>query len=130
MSILGDIIHDGVSLSMNILTCISHGNTVSNDFTLNGIATSQAGQYTCNATLSGSITDSIIITVQSKQCILEFNTLYITCSLVPTPTPFISSNSSSLIAGTPFNLSCDYTLSTLVDTNITATATGLSMTQQ
>ena len=44
------------------------------------------------------------------------------CSLVPTLTPFIS-NSSAPIAGTPFNLSCDYTLSTLVDTNITATAT-------
>ena len=50
-------------------------------------------------------------------------TLHITCSLVPTPTPFISSNSSSLIYGTPLNLSCDYTLSTSVDTDITATAT-------
>ena len=53
---------------------------------------------------------------------VQYFKLNITCSLVPTLTPFIS-NSSAPIAGTPFNLSCDYTLSTLVDTNITATAT-------
>ena len=47
--------------------------------------------------------------------------IIITCSLVPTLTPFIG-NSSAPIAGTPFNLSCDYTLSTLVDTDIIATA--------
>ena len=53
---------------------------------------------------------------------VQYIKLNITCSLVPTLTPFIS-NSSAPIAGNLFNLSCDYTLSTLVDTNITATAT-------
>ena len=61
---------------------------------------------------------SDVIYVCSIHC-----TLHITCSLAPTPTPFINSNSSSLIAGTPLNLSCDYNLSTSVDTNIIATAT-------
>ena len=48
--------------------------------------------------------------------------LHITYSLVPTPTPFISTDSSS-IAGTSLNLSCDYTLSISVDTDITTSAT-------
>ena len=45
---------------------MTNGQTVSNDLILNDITTSQAGQYTCNATLSGYITESIIINVQSK----------------------------------------------------------------
>ena len=42
------------------------GQTVSSDLTLSEISTSQAGQYTCTATLSGSISTSTTITVQSK----------------------------------------------------------------
>ena len=42
------------------------GQTVSSDLTLSEISTSQAGQYTCTATLSGSNTTSTTITVQSK----------------------------------------------------------------
>ena len=42
------------------------GGTVSSDLTLSEISTSQAGQYTCTATLSGSISTSTTITVQSK----------------------------------------------------------------
>ena len=41
-------------------------NMVSSDLTLSEIATSQAGQYTCTATLSGSVSTSVTITVQSK----------------------------------------------------------------
>ena len=59
------------------VTSMTNGQTVSNDLTLDGITTSQAGEYTCTATLSGYITDSIIITVQSKYYSV-FNTLYIT----------------------------------------------------
>ena len=59
------------------VTSMTNGHTVSSDLTLDGISTSQAGQYTCTATLSGSITDSITITVQSKYYSV-FNTLYIT----------------------------------------------------
>ena len=47
------------------------------------------------------------------------NTTY---SLVATPTPFISTDSSP-IAGTSLILSCDYTLSITVDTDITTSAT-------
>ena len=52
----------------------------------------------------------------------DYISLSIQYSLVPTPAPFIS-NSSPLIAGTLLNLSCDYTLSISVDTDIIATAT-------
>ena len=45
---------------------MTNGQTVSSDLILTAITTSQAGQYNCTATLSGSITESIIITVQSK----------------------------------------------------------------
>ena len=48
------------------------GQTVSSDLTLSEISTSQAGQYTCTATLSGSISTSTTITVQSK-----YNVMYI-----------------------------------------------------
>ena len=48
--------------------------------------------------------------------------LHITCSIVPTLTPFISTDSSP-IAGIPLILSCDYTLSISVDTDITTSAT-------
>ena len=47
--------------------------------------------------------------------------LHITCSIVPTLTPFISTDSSP-IAGTSLILSCDYTLSISVDTDITTSA--------
>ena len=45
---------------------LTNGQTVSSDLILTAITTSQAGQYNCTATLSGSITESINITVQSK----------------------------------------------------------------
>ena len=45
----------------------------------------------------------------------------LTLHAVPTPTPFISA-SSSLVAGAPLNLTCDYTLSPSVDTNVTASS--------
>ena len=46
---------------------ITDGQTVSSDLILTAIASSQAGQYTCTATLSVyTYNDSTIITVQSK----------------------------------------------------------------
>ena len=54
----------GVSLTPD--DSMTNGQTVSNDLILNDVTTSQAGQYTCNATLSRYITESIIINVQSK----------------------------------------------------------------
>ena len=42
------------------------GQMVSSDLTLSEIATSQAGLYTCTATLIGSNSTSVIITVESK----------------------------------------------------------------
>ena len=47
-------------------TPTTSGGTVFSDLTLSEISTSQAGQYTCTATLSGSITTSTTITVQSE----------------------------------------------------------------
>ena len=47
---------------------MTDGQIVSSDLILTAITTSQAGQYNCTVTLelSGSITESIIVTVQSK----------------------------------------------------------------
>ena len=43
------------------------GQEVSSVLTLSAIATSQAGQYSCNATISGSnVTTTLTVTVQSK----------------------------------------------------------------
>ena len=58
------------------------GQIVSSDLTLSEIATSQAGQYTCIATLIGSVMTimihaSVIITVQSKLLVVVFRMLNI-----------------------------------------------------
>ena len=45
---------------------MTSGQTVSSDLPLNEITTSQAGQYTCTATLRGSINTSTTITVESE----------------------------------------------------------------
>ena len=50
------------------------GQTVSSDLTLSEISTSQAGQYTCTATLSGASSGTINILVQS-----EFVCIVYTC---------------------------------------------------
>ena len=97
------------------------GQTVSSDLTLSEISTSQAGQYTCTATLYSSITRSTIITVQSKLptaddppcCMWTYPAL----SPVPVPTPSISV-STAPTAGAPLTLTCDYTLSPSVDTTV------------
>ena len=73
--------------------------------------------------LSVDTSQTLSLSLFKVSNVFKSSTLHITCSLVPTPTLFINSNSSSLIAGTPFNLSCDYTLSTSVNTDIIATAT-------
>ena len=99
---------------------MTSGQTVSSDLPLNEITTSQAGQYTCTATLSRSITNSTTITVESEfsgalsSMILPLPTLS-----VPAPTPEITANVTGTVsAGAPFNLTCDYTLSPSVDTDI------------
>ena len=105
-----------------------NGQTVSSDLILTAITTSQAGQYTCAATLSGyTYSDSTDITVQSKfNKLLIVNDDYNNLSTIPVsvPTPMIIANvTGTVYAGTQLTLSCDYTLSISVDTDITTSAT-------
>ena len=60
---------------------MTSGQTVSSDLPLNEITTSQAGQYTCTATLSGSITTTITITVQSMCRINSHDLIVTNCAL-------------------------------------------------
>ena len=57
---------EGPGLSSTPADPTTSGQMVSSDLTLSEIATSQAGQYTCTASLSGSVNISVIINVQSK----------------------------------------------------------------
>ena len=101
---------------------------------LKEIKTSQAGQYNCTATVIGSKTDSTYIVVQSKcpyivmMCVLTklmFTPFYhnYILYLVPSPKPSINYDKYSPVAGTLYVLTCNYTLSSFVDTDITASAT-------
>ena len=99
------------------------GGMVSSDLILSEISTSQAGLYTCTATLSGSInTSTIIITVQSEfstSC-REIDYYYVSILshyIVPAPTSFITVNSDNRTAGTTLNLTCDYNQTSL-DTSV------------
>ena len=101
------------------------GLTVSSDLPLNEITTSQAGQYTCTATLRGSINTSTTITVESEfsralsSMILPLPTLS-----VPAPTPEITASVTGTVsAGAPLNLTCDYTLSPSVDSEVVTAMT-------
>ena len=47
-------------------TPANNGELISSIITISEIKTSQAGQYTCTATLGGSVSTSVNITVQSK----------------------------------------------------------------
>ena len=53
------------------------GQEMSSVLTLSAIATSQAGQYSCTATLNGSVSTNLTVTVQSKftviNCLLRVN---------------------------------------------------------
>ncbi|CAI8025893.1 Receptor-type tyrosine-protein phosphatase delta [Geodia barretti] len=77
----------------------SSGRMVSSTLVLHEVATSQAGLYTCTASLRGTINTSTTLIVQ-----------------ISTPTPSISH--SVLIAGTESNLSCDYSLGAYVDSHV------------
>ena len=57
---------EGPGVSSMPADSTTSGNMVSSDLTLSEIATSQAGQYTCIVTLSGSVNVSLNIHVQSK----------------------------------------------------------------
>ena len=61
------------------------GQEVSSVLTLSAIATSQAGQYSCTATLSGSVSTALTVTVQGKftaiNCLLRVN------ATIPPPPP-------------------------------------------
>ena len=97
------------------------GQEVSSILTLSAIATSQAGQYSCTATLSGSsVSTDLTVTVQSKftdiSCLLRVNGTIPASVPVPTPSITASRSTGGLYAGTSLSLTCDYTLSPSVDT--------------
>ena len=100
---------------------ITSGQEVSSVLTLSAIATSQAGQYSCTATLSGSsVSTALTVTVQSKftaiNCLLRVNATIPPPVPVPTPSITASPSTGALYAGTSLNLTCDYTLSSSVNT--------------
>ena len=81
---------------------------VSSELTLSEISTSQAGLYTCTATLSGSINTSTIITVQSRLTI-HIMRKFSLCT-VPQPTVVITRSRSGIVyAGTEFTLTASIT---------------------
>ena len=94
------------------------GGMVSSDLTLSEISTSQAGLYTCTATLDGFINTSTIITVQSKQKILVLcKGAFLNVHVVPNFTPFITTGTDKRTAGTILTLTCNSTLRASVDTS-------------
>ena len=116
-----DIQWEGPGVTLIPAAPTTSGQEVSSVLTLSAIATSQAGQYSCTATLSGSsISTALTVTVQSKftviNCLLRVKCHY--SPLVPVPTPSITASPSigALYAGTLLSLTCDYTLSSSVDT--------------
>ena len=86
----------------------SSGRMVSSILVLHEVATSQAGLYTCTASLRGSINTSTTLNVQSMSThyYIGVNSDHVYLHHpVSTPTPSISH--SVLIAGTESNLTCD-----------------------
>jgi hypothetical protein len=70
---------------------------VSSTLVLHEVATSQAGLYTCTASLRGSIDNSTTLIVQ-----------------IAVPTPVVTA-SGSMLAGAPLTLQCDFNLSASVE---------------
>ena len=97
----------------------SSGGVVSSILTLTSVSTSEAGLYSCTASLGGNISTNTIITVQSK--VFKFQHFSVLFSSAPTPTPFITH--PILTAGTSGTLTCGYTLSTPLDMAASATWT-------
>ena len=102
------------------------GQNITSTLTLTAVRTSQAGQYTCTASLEGTTlinSSAINITVQSKWTCGSHDCH--SCIHVPhspaVPAPIVvsimSSRSPPLYAGTSFSLTCNFTLSPSVDTS-------------
>ena len=102
---------------------ISSGGVVTSILTLTRISTSEAGLYSCTASLRGNISTNTIITLQSKGPFMVTKYFSVLFSSVPTPPPFISY--STLTAGTSGTLmiTCNYTLSSPLDVAASATWT-------
>ena len=100
----------------------SSGGVVSSILTLTSVSTSEAGLYSCTASLRGEISTNTIITVQSKVfCSHQISAFSVLLSSVPTPTPFITH--PILTAGTSGTLTCHYTLNQPLDVIASATWT-------
>ena len=86
---------------------VTTGGVVSSNLTLSEISASEAGVYSCTASLRGFISAFINITVQSESTITTFLHT-ISASPVAAPTPFITN--SIFIAGATGNLTCSYNI--------------------
>ena len=58
----------------------SSGGVVSSILTLTSVLTSEAGLYSCTASLRGEISTNTIITVQSKQMSNDIHIFFLSCS--------------------------------------------------
>ena len=99
----------------------SNDHSVSSVLTLSEIAPSQAGEYTCTATLANgaSNTTSIIVTVQSKFKNYFYTSIILTIvSQVSVTNPSVSASTADITAGDTVYLTCDYALSQSVDVTI------------
>ena len=129
------------------------GQVVTSTLTLSAVRTSQAGQYTCTASLEGSIVSSAVdVTVQSKSSYHHgpdlllgtkikqhadsahmYNKIQSLCSIlspppssstVPQPDVTVSANHTApLYAGTGLTLTCTVSLNSNVDTDVSVSVT-------
>ena len=105
----------------------SNDQSVSSVLTLSEIAPSQAGEYTCTATLTNgpSNATSITITVQSKFPILLFYLAYYHIHVIYTKVPVtalsVSVSTTDIVAGDTVYLTCDYALPPSVDITVSVT---------
>ena len=87
---------------------------------LNEILTSQAGFYNCSFSNDQRYTATYIVVTIHSMCIYKqsFILLLLFFSPVKTPTPYVWLSNASLVAGSELSLSCNYTLSSSVDSVI------------
>ena len=99
---------DGPLISTNLSS--SEEGMIFSQLTLIDIAPSDAGPYTCTATLGGSVSTTINVIVQGNNAAPqgELCVLFTLLSSVKVPVPSISH--STLLAGATSNLTCDFSL--------------------
>ena len=95
---------------------MTSGQNFFNDLPLNEIATSQAGQYTCTATLIGSINTSTTITVQSR-CQINSHDLIVIVLFFTVSQPDVFATLLRFEPGTSITIGCTAMLGPHTDNN-------------